>query len=116
MVRATTDPASPYYGVFVTPGSGVVVQWRSAQGGKTAQVKVAGTAPTWLQIGVSGGVYTAYTSSDGVTWTAIAGSATTLSLPGPVLVGMAVDSHNLTAVCSATLRCATTFQSRPRKM
>ena len=102
MVRATTDPASPYYGVFVTPGNGVVVQWRSAQGGKTAQVKVAGTAPTWLQIGVSGGVYTAYTSSDGVTWTAIAGSATTLSLPGPVLVGMAVDSHNLTAVCSAT--------------
>ena len=33
MIRATTDPGSPYYAVFVTPGNGIAVQWRAAQGG-----------------------------------------------------------------------------------
>jgi hypothetical protein len=102
MIRATTDPGSPYYGIFVTPGNGIVAQWRSAQGGTTGQVKTTGTAPAWLEIGVSGGKYTAYTSSDGVTWTAIAGSGVSVSLPGPVLAGLASTSHNYATVCAAT--------------
>ena len=38
MMRLTTDPGSPYYAVFATPGNGVAVQWRTAQGGSTSQV------------------------------------------------------------------------------
>ena len=46
MLRATTDPASPYYAVFATPANGVVVQWRTAQGGSTGQVATTGAAPS----------------------------------------------------------------------
>lgn len=107
MVRTTTDPGAPYYGVLVTPGNGVVVQWRSAQGGTTSQVKTTGTVPVWLEIGVSGGTYTAYTSADGITWTAITGSGVSLSLTGPLLAGMASTSHNASAACAATFDTVT---------
>ena len=54
----------------MTPGNGVAVQWRTAQGGSSSQVTTTGTVPTYLQIGryTSGGTtyYTAYTSPDGV--------------------------------------------------
>ena len=77
-MRATTDPGSPYYAVFVTPGNGIAVQWRTAQGGSSSQVLTTGTVPAYLMVGryTSGGqiYYTAYTSPDGSTWTAIPGS------------------------------------------
>ncbi len=50
MLRATSDPGSPYYGVFVTPANGVVVQWRTAQAGTSGQVKIAGTVPVYVRI------------------------------------------------------------------
>ena len=50
MMRATTDPGSPYYAVFLTPANGVVVQWRTAQGGTTSMVVTTGAPPVYLQI------------------------------------------------------------------
>jgi len=95
MLRQSTDPGSIYYAVFVTPANGIVVQCRKAQGGTTSQpVKITGTVPVYLAVGRTGSTYTAYTSSDGVTWTPVAGSSVTLSMSGPVLAGMAVTSHN----------------------
>jgi hypothetical protein len=98
MVRATTDPASPYYAVFATPGNGVAVQWRSAQGGGTSQVLTTGTVPAYLMVGryASGGnvYYTAYTSPDGSTWTVVPGSTQVLSMTGPLLAGLALTAHN----------------------
>ena len=61
MMRATTDPGSPYYAVFVTPGNGIAVQWRTAQGGATSQVTTAGTVPLYLKITRSGTTFTAAT-------------------------------------------------------
>ena len=49
-----------------------------------------------------GGAYTAYTSADGVTWTAIANSGVTLSMSGAALAGLAVTSHNTGALGTAT--------------
>ena len=95
MLRATTDPGSPYYAAFVTPGNGVAVQWRTAQGAGTAQVVTTGTVPVYLQVARTGSSFTAYTSSDGTAWTAVPGSTVTLAnLGGPVLRGLAVTSHN----------------------
>jgi hypothetical protein len=95
MLRQSSDPGSMYYAVFMTPGNGIVVQYRNAQGGSTTQpVKITGTVPVYLAVGRTGSTYTAYTSSDGVTWTVVAGSSVTLSMSGPVLAGMAVTSHN----------------------
>jgi hypothetical protein len=100
MVRASTDPSSPYYAVFVTPGNGIAVQWRATAGGSTSQVLTSGTAPAYLMVGrytTTGSnpqtYYTAYTSPDGNTWTPIPGSTQVLSMNGSLLAGFAITSH-----------------------
>ena len=46
MVRASTDPGSAYYAVYVTPGNGIVVQDRTAQGATAVETSaIGGTAP-----------------------------------------------------------------------
>jgi len=108
MLRATTDPGSPYYGVFVTPGNGVVVQWRSAQGGSSGQVATTGVAPVFLEVTRSGTTFSALTSTDGVTWTPVPNSSMTLAnLSGALLRGMAVTSHNTTQVSTVTFDTVT---------
>jgi hypothetical protein len=106
-MRATTDPGSPYYGVFVTPGNGIAVQWRTAQGGSTSQQVASGTLPAYLMVGryTTGGqtYYTAYTSPDGSTWTAIPGSTIALAMTGPLLAGIAITSHNQGTASAVTL-------------
>ena len=101
MLRATTDPGSPYYAAFVTPGNGVVVQWRSAQGGTSTQLHTTGTVPVYLRVsrytttGTNPVTYfNAFTSPDGVNWTLVPGSTQALSLPQPLLGGLALTSHN----------------------
>ena len=47
--------------------------------------------------------YSAYESADGVNWTYIPGSTVTLSLPGPLVAGIASDSYNSTVTSTATL-------------
>ena len=101
MIRASTDPGSPYYGVFVTPGNGIAVQWRAAQGASTSQMLIAGGTPVYLRVdqyttgGTTAQTYdTAYTSPDGVTWTAIPDSTQPLNMVAPLLAGLAVTSHD----------------------
>ena len=95
MFRASNDPQAPYYAAFVTPAHGVVVQYRTTQGGQTSQVAATGTVPTYLKVARSGTNFTAYTSADGTTWTAVPGSTVPISgLGGTVLSGMAADAYN----------------------
>jgi hypothetical protein len=113
MLRATTDPGSPYYGVFATPGNGVAVQWRKTQAGSTSQLKIAGTVPVYLEVARAGSTFTAYTSADGKTWTAIPGSSATLALSGTLLGGLAVTSHSGTKLGSATFDSVSLGSSTP---
>jgi hypothetical protein len=109
MMRATTDPASPYYAVFDTTGNGVVVQYRTATGGSTAQLQVTATTPVYLRIIRSGTTFTAATSPDGVTWTTVPGSAITLAnLSGSLLRGLAITSHNSGSPGTVTFDTVTT--------
>jgi regulation of enolase protein 1 (concanavalin A-like superfamily) len=96
MLRATSDPSAPYYAILVTPHNGTVVQYRSAAGASTSQlVGVTSTAPPFVKVMRSGIVYTAYTSTDGVTWVAFPNSSVTVpSLAGTILAGMADTSHS----------------------
>jgi regulation of enolase protein 1 (concanavalin A-like superfamily) len=97
MIRASSDPSAPYYGLFVTPeGNGTVVQYRTTQGGSTTQLTAAPTAaPTYLSVVRSGSNLTAYTSSDGTTWTAVPGSTISIAaLKDNVSAGIASTSHS----------------------
>jgi hypothetical protein len=97
MIRDTSDPGSPYYAVYVTPGNGIVVQSRDAAGDNSIQPAsiASGSAPVYLQVTRTGTTFSAAASPDGVNWTPVPGSALTLpNLSGAVLEGLAVTSHN----------------------
>ena len=115
MLRLSSDPAAPFYALFVTPGNGLTVQYRATVGANAIQlVNVAGATPIYLRVGRSGTTFTAYTSTDGVTWTALAGSAITLSsLSGSLLAGLAVTSHNGGALSTVTFDTVTANAAPP---
>jgi hypothetical protein len=95
MLRAGTDPGAPNYAVVVTPTAGIKVQVRTTQGGGSSDLaNPPGIAPAWLKVTRVGNTFTAYTSNDGVTWTPIAGTALTMTMPASLLEGMAVNSHS----------------------
>jgi hypothetical protein len=105
MLRGSTDPAAPFYALFVTPGNGLNVQYRTAQGA-TAQeaAQLAGTVPVSLRLTRVGATYTAFTSADGVVWTPVAGSTVSLpNLAGSILAGLAVSAHNTGAASVVTM-------------
>jgi outer membrane protein assembly factor BamB len=96
MLRQDATASSAYYALEVTPGNGLVVQYRPAAGaGAVSGPALAGTAPAFVRVARSGSTFTAYTSANGTTWTALAGSSVTLSMSGAALGGMAVSSHNV---------------------
>ena len=101
MLRNTTDADSPYYGAFITPGVGLVVQWRSTVGGPTTEYRFAGSAPIYLRVarytttGSSPQTYFGVsTSGDGTTWTRVSGATVALDLSASLQGGVAITSHN----------------------
>ena len=97
-----TDPGAAFYAVYVTPANGITVQYRATAGGSAAQATaLTGSVPAYMRVARSGSTFTAYTSTDGVTWTLMPGSVVTLPMSGTLLAGMAVTSHNVTAIGTA---------------
>ena len=111
MVRATTDTASPYYALLVTPQNGIVVQFRTTSGATTSQIALPGAAPVWVRVArytdATGPTpvtyYTAYTSSDGTTWSQVGGSTVAMSMPGALLAGLVITSHDTTHLATAVM-------------
>jgi outer membrane protein assembly factor BamB/regulation of enolase protein 1 (concanavalin A-like superfamily) len=98
MIRLSDSPNAPYYAVLVTPSHGVLVQYRTSQGGASAQLTIGGATPTYLRVGRVGNTFSGYTSVDGATWRQISGSSVSIpGLTGNLLAGMAVCSHNTNA-------------------
>lgn len=94
MLRQSTAPGSAYYAALVTPGHGIVVQYRTAQGAVAAMAtSITGAPPAYLRVSVAGASFSTYTSADGVNWTLVTASTRSISMPGPLLAGMAVCSH-----------------------
>ncbi len=102
MFRETTAASSAYVGIYVTPGSGIKMEYRASTGGTAASVaKLTGqTAPYWVRLVRSGNAFTGYTSPDGATWTQL-GSISVAMATGAT-EGFAVCSHKTSSLCMAT--------------
>jgi len=103
MLRGSVDPGAPFYALFVTPGNGIVVDYRAGQDSAAIQAAQVppGAVPAYLRVTRTGTTFSAYTSNDGSNWTLIPGSAGTLSVSGDLMAGLAVTSHNNGALSAA---------------
>lgn len=102
MFRESTAAGSIYVGVYVTPTSGLLFEYRSATNGSAGQViNLAGpAAPEWLKLARNGNTFTAYYSTNGTAWTSAGSVSVTMATTADV--GLAVLSHAAGTLCTAT--------------
>ena len=102
MIRETTNGNSKSVCVVMTPTNGVALHVRSSTG--ATAVNPSGwngvPLPRWVRLTRSGGTFTGYSSTDGLNWTQVA--TTTVSMNSNVLAGLAVTSHDVTKLNTAT--------------
>ncbi|MBN2162228.1 MAG: hypothetical protein JXR25_16530 [Pontiellaceae bacterium] len=111
MFRPDTTTNSASAAVWVTPGNGVVFQWRSEDDSAVESVSAAGvTAPCRVRLIRSSDRFSGYYSQDGSTWIQL-GAGTVVSMSSDALVGMAVasgtdDTLNLASFAEVSLNHA----------
>jgi regulation of enolase protein 1 (concanavalin A-like superfamily) len=74
---------------------------RATDGGDSFVRERVTDASKWVRLVRQGNVFKTYYSSDGATWTTLS-TDLTLTLPSTVYLGLAVSSHNTTALTGAT--------------
>ena len=94
MARENLEPGSRYAAVLATPSLGG--NFFSARTQSSAAASISGQFPVnypynWLRLQRDGGVFRGFASYDGQRWYPL-GSAS-MNLPGTILFGMAVGSH-----------------------
>jgi len=106
MIRQSTEPGSTHAFMAMTAsaGNGGSFQRRlvaaSDSTNTDADAAAPITKPYWLKVERVGDNFSAYTSADGVTWKQL-GTAQTIVMTGPVLIGLAVCSHNASVATGA---------------
>jgi len=104
MLRQSSDANAAFYYAMVTPGNGVSVQYRPSAGAAVVWLlSTSGATPAYLEVARAGNSFTAYTSSDGLSWSAIPGSTVSLSLSSTRLRGGAATSHNPANLSTVTV-------------
>ena len=106
MLRTSTAPGAIDYALLVSPGNGIVVEARTTTGGNNNRIgsPVAYSGlPVYLEVQRNGNTFSAYTSTNGTTWTLVPGSTVTVSVTGAMLEGLAVTSHDAAALSTVTM-------------
>ena len=94
MFRDSSNPSAVFADVMATPGNGVTFQWRDTAGAVPSSVNVPGiTAPVWVELTRDGNSFSAFSSSDGNSWTQL-GTAQTITMNTVAQAGLAVTAHN----------------------
>ncbi|MBC8095774.1 MAG: hypothetical protein H7Y43_08170 [Akkermansiaceae bacterium] len=102
MIRESLNANSTHATVDITPGVGVEYIRRTATGGTSTSVGVAGiVAPHWVRIVRTGNTFAASRSTDGATWTTI--GSTNITMGANVFMGLIANSHADGTVSTATL-------------
>ena len=103
MIRETLDANSKYSLVAVTPGSGVIAEYR-AETGENAQQEASQTgiaAPYWVKVERDfAGNITAYNSANGSTWQMM-GQPIPFQMASNAYIGLALTAHNANLTCEA---------------
>jgi hypothetical protein len=105
MIRQSTEPGSQHAFMPITPsgGNGASFQHRLVAAGASTNNDNTGAAvaaPYWVKLERKGNAFTGSISPDGVTWTQL-GTAVTVPMTGPVLIGLALCSHDAAIPTSA---------------
>ena len=108
MIRQSVQPGSVHAFMPITPGgsgagNGASFQHRLTADGVSTNADNTGAvvaAPYWVKIERKGSTFTGSISPDGKTWTAL-GTPQTITMTGPVLIGLAVCSHDAAIVTGA---------------
>ncbi|UCD53438.1 MAG: LamG domain-containing protein [Phycisphaerales bacterium] len=114
MVRPSTDPGAINAFIAMTggDGGGATFQQRlTADDVSVSQHTYPGNPfapPYWVRLERAGSALTASISPDGETWQQ-AGDTATVALTDPVLIGLALTSHNAGVVTSAVFRNISTI-------
>jgi hypothetical protein len=92
---------------LATPGAnGAAFSYRATTGGTSVKTAAGGAVVypnVWLRLRRVGNTFVGYRSSDGVSWVQT-GSATIAGMPATMYVGLAVTSHNTSALATAKFR------------
>jgi hypothetical protein len=109
MIRQSIDTGSTHAFMPITPGgssagNGASFQRRlTANGASTNDDNTAPAvaAPYWVKVERKGNSFTGSISPDGKTWKQL-GTAQTITMTNPVLIGLALCSHDATLTTTAT--------------
>lgn len=95
MIRETTATNSRHFTYIVDTNAATRQIYRTTNGGTAANTLVSTTfaKPQWLRLQRAGDQFTAFTSTDGVTFSPY-GGAQTLPLAGEVLIGLAASARS----------------------
>jgi glucose/arabinose dehydrogenase len=102
MIRESLQPNSKNAATILTPSGTASFQRRLTTAGSTSASNAGAVVPGWVRLVRNGGTFSAYTSTNGSTWTPL-GSPVAVSMSSTVFVGLVVTSHNSNALCTATL-------------
>ena len=101
MIRESLTGSAAHASMFATGSSGWTFQRRLAGGGTSDQTSgPSGSAPGWVKLDREGNLFSAYTSTDGSTWTLV--GTDTIAMPATIYVGLAVTGHSSSATATAT--------------
>lgn len=101
MIRNDATASSSFAAVLVTPGSGIIFEWRTSAGAASSQQAIGlVTLPLGMEIKRAGNSFTAFYTTNGTSWVQI-GIAETITISSTALAGVAVTSNNTGAACTA---------------
>jgi hypothetical protein len=107
MIRQSVEIGSVHAFTAITPGGSSGGNGASFQRRMTAASASANndsttvvSAPYWVKIQRTGDAFSSYISPDGVAWTQL-GAAETIPMNGPVLIGLALCSHDAAVAAGA---------------
>ncbi len=105
MIRESTNANARFIMVYITPGSGAGVRYRTSNGGSASTVTglTTATAPYYVKLVRVGNVFSTYTSATGATddWALV--DSRTISMSSSSLIGLAATSRVNTKLMTSTV-------------